>query len=472
MKHESIGSFTADSSTPEVAREQLSFEKLNSIIDETDVTVYEELNNTNPEAEAEFFADPSLAHPPNQYGKLNPEKVMHNLGILEQAADEIEESDISEKQKRFLRLIQDSNYKKNNFLAANIAYNEAVTPEDKAAAAEYHREANEALYGKPDEDTFYALLSEQLASIDVENLRPEDRMAYDKLLSAIGPVKESAMGRFQPKPETLSRFTELANDFYGNLFDAIPEGQETFTPQEAADIVNKILEDNFDDTSYHATVAPNRKIASVDHLKREITFPGARVSGDYDRQSLKIILAHEFGAHTLRAVPYEKQGIAAFSREFPDNETWDEGVAKAMEYAVSGELQTPGVGHYINIGLATFKDKNFREVLDIHSMIKFLSEVKPDETDDKRAARMQKIRKQLFHPVQRCFRGTGELPNNKDLAYYNGANMVWQYIEEHIDDPELFTNLFLAGKTVASDKDHERFVYEMHVDGLNDSVNQ
>ena len=69
--------------------------------------------------------------------------------------------------------------------------------------------------------------------------------------------------------------------------------------------------------------------------------------------------------------------------------------------------------------------------------------------------------------VQRCFRGTGELPNNKDLAYYNGANQVWKYIEENIDDPELLMDhLFLSGKTIATDKSQERLVYETKVGGL------
>ena len=72
----------------------------------------------------------------------------------------------------------------------------------------------------------------------------------------------------------------------------------------------------------------------------------------------------------------------------------------------------------------------------------------------------------VINAVQRCFRGTGELPNNKDLAYYNGANHVWRYIEEHIDDPELFDNLFLAGKSIADDIDQERLVYETKVGGI------
>lgn len=55
---------------------------------------------------------------------------------------------------------------------------------------------------------------------------------------------------------------------------------------------------------------------------------------------------------------------------------------------------------------------------------------------------------------------------DKDLAYYNGANQVWQYIEEHIDDPDLMDHLFLDGKTVATDPDQSSLAYETHVGGL------
>lgn len=467
MKNERMGFESSHASDLEQMEGRADFETLNQELNSTDVTVYEELNNTRPEARVEYFADSSLEHPRNEYGKLNPAQVARNLQTIERVREELEDADISDKQKRFLELILESDRKKNDFLAANLAYNAAETPEDKADAAEYHREANEALYGKPDEDTFYSLLGEELDKIDVENLRPSDREIYNQLLVALGPMKAEVKPRYQPRPETKQRFAEMANEFYGSLFDAIHEGQEKFTAQEAADIVNQILADNYENTAYHASVAPNSTIASVDHITRAIKFPGKRVAGDYSRKDLKQILAHELGVHTLRAAPYEDQPITAFSRELPDNETWDEGVAKAMEYAVAGEeMQEAAVKRYIGIGLANLKGKNFREVLDIQSTIDFLAGATPDETDDARAERMQKIQQKHFNDVQRCFRGTGELPNNKDLAYYNGSEMVWKYIEEHLDDPELFTNLFLAGKTVATDKDQERLVYEMHVGGL------
>lgn len=451
-------------------RPAVSFEDIISEIDNADVTVYEKLNPTNMKAARdEFLSDSSLVHPNNIYGNLNLEEVSANLTALDIAEGELAQGDdISDKQRRYAELIIQDHRLANDFLVANIAYNSAETPAEKAEAALYHREANEAYYGKPDEATFSALLQEKLNKIQLKQLRPDDQELYQSLLESIGPLEEASQNRFKPQPETVARFSEIIQDFFADPFSHIPEDQTTFTPEETASITNEILCDELggDSTDYHATVDPERANASVDHNERLIVFPGARPKGNYTRDELKTIIVHELGTHVYRALNYESHSLGAFSHGMPGNETWDEGVAKCVEQAIAGRYQDSGIDHYINIGLATFKDKNFREVFDISTALKFLAGAKPDETDIERAERLQKIRLTSFNAVQRCFRGTGELVNNKDLAYYNGANQVWQYIEEHIDDPDLMDHLFLDGKTVATDPDQSSLAYETHVGGL------
>lgn len=445
-----------------------TLEQLISDIDSAGVTVYEKLNATNLKAaREEFLSDSTLACPNNIYGNLDPDEVSRNLQTLDEAEASLSSDDISDKQRRYAAIIIDDYRRANDFLAANIAYNSAATPEEKAEATAYHHETNEAYYGKSDEDTFYTLLQEKLDKIHPDKLRPEDQAIYQSLLVAIGPRRSVQKDRFKPKPETIAQFSDLVQKFFEGPLSHIPEGQETFTPEEAANITNEILRDEFGgDTAYHASVAPERTSASVDHADRSITFPGSRPKGDYTRKDLESIIIHELGTHVYRAINYEGHPLGALSHGLPGNETWDEGVAKCVEQALAGKYQDAGVDHYINIGLATFKNKNFREVFDIGTMLKFLAGAKPDETDAERAVRLEKIRTANFNPVQRCFRGTGELVNNKDLAYYNGANQVWQYIEEHIDDPQLFDHLFLDGKSIATDPAQESIIYETHVDGL------
>ncbi|MBF1035680.1 MAG: DUF1704 domain-containing protein, partial [Candidatus Nanosynbacter sp.] len=188
--------------------------------------------------------------------------------------------------------------------------------------------------------------------------------------------------------------------------------------------------------------------ASADHEERRIYFPEDKT---YSAKRARGLIVHELGTHVLRAVPYVDHEVEAFSTGFPNNEEFDEGVAKAVEQAINGKYEDSGIDHYINIGLANFKGKNFREVYEIQCKLRELTGGKIEP---------------VFNAVQRCFRGTGELPNNKDLAYYNGANRVWKHIEDHIDDIELFDQLFLSGKIDYQNEQQEQISYEARTKGI------
>ena len=433
------------------AQEKLEKSKFEEIIDEiesTDVTVYERLNASNDkEAKQEFLENPDLIHPRNEYGNLKPEEVGENLQKLEAIEEEIASSWLTEKEGRLAEILINSNRAKNDFLLANYAYNTATTPEEKAGAARWHKEANETLYGKPDEKVFLTLLSEKLNKISPRTPEEEEELSF--LKEKIGPIPEDLPGRFKPKEETVQRFSEIVNDFFGGFLKHIPEKEE-LTSEEMVTTINEILEEEFGgmDTGYTAKVDEKAANASANHEERVIKFPEGKT---YTQDKAKALICHELGTHVMRAIPYMESDIEAFSKGMPGNETFDEGIAKCVEQAIKGKYEDSGIDHYINIGLANFRGKNFRDIYDIQISLKKLTRMKNKTT---------------LNAVQRCFRGTGELPNNKDLAYYNGANRVWQYIEEHIDDPELMDNLFLSGKANIQDKEQERLVYEMKTGGL------
>lgn len=429
-------------------QEKGKFEELADKIASTDVTVYEQLNASNDKAaKAEFLENPELEHPRNEYGNLDRGQVFSNMETLSQILEEAQGSWLTDKEGRLVELLVEGNRKKNDFLLANLAYQVAETDDEKRVAENWHRRSNEALYGAPDEGTFYTLLNEKMAGIKPET--PEEEADFEKLKSMIGDIPETEQGRFKPKQETVERFSEIVQDFFGGFLEHLPEDKEEFTSEEMVATINEILEEEFGgDTGYSAIVDSKAANASANHDDRVIKFPEGKT---YPRDKAKALLCHELGTHVMRAIPYTDHSVAAFSKELPGNETFDEGVAKCVEQAIKGKYEDSGIDHYINIGLATFKGKNFREVYEIQMLLKKLTHAKTDT---------------VINAVQRCFRGTGVLPNNKDLAYYNGANQVWQYIEENIDNPELMDNLFLAGKTIATDKDQERLVYETKVGGL------
>lgn len=427
------------------------FLEISDQIARSDVTVYERLNPTNTkEAKEEFLANPDMVRPNYEQGGLDGDEIGENLNRLLDVEEELKTADLPEGRRRLLEYLAEDCRKKNDFLAANLVYDSATEPGMKQAAAEHHREANEALYGKPDEDTFYALLKEKIDSIDYESLSDEDKKTYDELMAEIGDIPETETERFRPKQETVEQFAELVNYFFEGFLKHIPEDKKSFSSEDMVGIVNEILDEEFEDEDipYRAEIDPDASNASANHEDRRIYFPEGK---SYSSARAKALIVHELGTHVMRAIPYASHDVAAFSTGLPGNEEFDEGVAKAVEQAINGKYVDSGVDHYINIGLATFKGKNFREVYDIQCKLKRLTGGK-EET--------------VFNAVQRCFRGTGELPNNKDLAYYNGANRVWQYIEEHLDDPELFDHLFLTGKTDYQDDAQESISYELRTKGI------
>ena len=434
--------------TEKLEQGKSGFEAIIGEVASTDIIVYEQLNASNDKAaKAEFLENDELEHPRNEYGNLKIEKVVENRKKLSEIRKEAASSWLTDKEQRLLYALIEDNEKKNDFLLANYAYQTAETPEEKRLASEWHRQANEALYGKPDEGIFYALLDEKLSTIKPET--PEEEMDYQKLIKMIGDIPEIEHSRFKPKAETVSRFSEIIQDFFGGFLDHLPEDKEEYTSEEMVATINDILGEEFGgDTGYSAAIDEKAANASANHVERSIKFPEGKI---YSKAKAKALICHELGTHVMRAIPYMDHPVRAFSNELPENETFDEGVAKCVEQAINGKYEDSGIDHYINIGLANFKGKNFRDVYEIQMLLKKLTHAKTDA---------------VLNGVQRCFRGTGELPNNKDLAYYNGSNQVWQYIEEHLDDPELMDTLFLSGKTATLKKDQERLVYETKVGGI------
>lgn len=452
-------------SNPEIDKPS-DFHELLEKVSATDITVYEILNPTNTaSARAEFISNPNLTKPNFEQGNINPTVISQNLGTISNIYSEIENANLSNIEELTLQIITDDNAKKNAFVQDCINYNAATTPAEKAACAETHQFTNEALYGLPDEDTFYSLLSDQLAKISVDSLSDADKKLYDSLISDIGEIKPTNVDRFKPHPETVERFSEMVNLLFENFWQHIPEGKDEFTTEEACAITNQIIQDEIgqDNTEYRAIMSEQDTNVSVNHDKRAIIFPVNRAAGNFSRLGLKKILVHELCTHAYRALVYEDSEIPALSHGLPGNVDIDEGIAKCCEQAVEGKYSDSGVEHYINIGLANFKHKNFREVFDIQQKLLYLKGCKPEESDADKSSRIHEKNNIIFNRTMRCFRGTGELPNNKDLVYYNGANLVWHYIEDHIDDPNLLDNLFLSGKSNILDENQSRLIYESKV---------
>lgn len=437
-----------------------------NIMNETDIDVIDVLNNTNTDAKEEFLANKELPKPKNSYGHLDIKRIEKNINAIIALKKELELSEIPEKKRTMATLILENNLKRNRFVYANYLYNHSGADSREKAARE-HRRANTALYGEPDADLFWSVLGEKLSAIPVGNLSKEDKIMYDELLEMLGPLHEVKGGIFRPQKATVDWFSYVVEQFYAGFLSHIPSGQQIFSIEEACAITNEIIRSEFgentitditadicaDLTGWKAVVIPDGAVASTNCEQKVINFPGRRSRGAYTREELKSIIIHELGVHALRSLPYESCEIKAFSQGLPGYEAFEEGVAKAVDQAVNHRYEDFGLLHYISIGLASLLGKNFREVYEIQCRIEHLTGGEP-------AGR-------CFDSVQRTFRGTGELPNHKDLVYCNGAIQVWKYIEAHLYDTELMEGLFLSGKSSRLNKMHERMIYEAHVGGYN-----
>ena len=139
-----------------------------------------------------------------------------------------------------------------------------------------------------------------------------------------------------------------------------------------------------------------------DFCHKQIVFPGRRSKGDFSIEDACAVLVHELGTHFFRAANAEHFSFKPLTTGLPDYESFEEGLATACEQVIRGVFYYPGESHYLSIGLSTFLNYNFREVYEVRCAIDALS-----HTLNKQ---------QCFDSVQRSFRGTGILTNNKDLV--------------------------------------------------------
>lgn len=421
---------------------------LRNILNETDVDVLQELINENRSARSEFLSDASMQAPLCIYPHLNPERYRKSLEQIETctASGELEKLPFFERQ--LAEMMLDFNFKKHSFLLAVCDWNNAENETQKTEAAARHQAANQALYGLPDRSEFEAILCELLDRIQPDALNKADRQSYEELLDMLPPLPANPCRMYRPADWVLQRFSELANDFYAPFLRHIPADQTTFTIQEAADITAEILRDELAEYAekWSVIVDIGRVSAAVDQEERRILFPSDRIPNTYTRSSLMNIITHELGVHVLRAMPYQNMQIQAFSRGLPGYETIDEGIAKLMEQGVSGIYQESGIVHYITVGLAHFCNMNFRQIFEIQKRLQKLS-----------GGASEII---CYNSVQRAFRGTTALPVHKDLVYYNGAVQIWKFVEQRIDDPQLFDSLLLSAKTDIFNPAQMQLVYE------------
>ena len=403
-------------------------------------------------AKDEFLKDARLKYPRYEYDKLNEKALGKKRAHISLLLNEVKtRSDLSEDlRKTFLKDLGQSWYF-TELISAAHDYNAGV---EKASAQKRFERASDAALGRMHEDTFWSLLRERVASINIKKLNAEDYVIYHEMLALIGVMGRNRKRHYVPSRLLVRKFGRKIRDLFDGIAKYIPKDRDSFTPQDGADIINEIIKQELY-IPFVAEVDDNRLTATMNISEHKIVMPGGRTE-HYTRIELEKLIVHELGVHTIRAVSAEggDTTVFAFSKGGAYSRLTEEGLAKVCEQAIDGKYDDICIVRYLAIGLAQVCKKNFRQTFEILWRLEHLASGR--SKDD------------CFSVVQRVFRGTGVLPINTDLIYYRGYALVWRYIDRHIDDPDLVKTLFLSGKNDFLEQKRETLFKTMREDGLID----
>lgn len=347
-----------------------------------------------------------------------------------------------------------------NLAMAMRDYNNATDPEAKADATERFMNANIELYGEPDRETYYSLLSEKVSKIAGKQRSLEAEAIFTELKSSLPEQAfdaSLAKSRFRPSQETVNWMNQVVHSLFDDMLRHVPETDEPIGPEQLRDIFQVIIDEEFEDENWTAELKEAKAI-SVNAGAKRVTVP-------VDRQPMSVaevrrLVVHELGIHMLTAITGESTDLKPLGRGLDGYADTQEGLGKVAEQALDGEFKEAGVDHYITAGLTYFDHKDFVGAYEVKWRMKLLEDLAEGEIPtDEQILKAKRLA--IDGPgiaTMRIFRGTDELPLFKDLSYYNGSVEVWKYLES-IRGDDLQLSLLLAGK-ISTSKEHQRVVLE------------
>jgi hypothetical protein len=355
--------------------EASDFKRLLKEISQSSISVNRMLDATNgSRAKEEFLVNYALRQPRNEYGNLSGRKASDNLCEIRVLGRKLRLANISRKEYALLEMMLDENEKKNKFVLANYLYNGLVGN----------------TFGK-------------MPALDNDN---DGFVDYDPILK-----EKIARARDLHYLANVELYGEISAETFWSLLDEKLEN----------------IGDNIDFCKKKGEYqVPDQDFVEYDDIAEAETeyeellaLVGPRASATYDRYQPRRSIFDEFSAII------QEMGAEGFKRRITEkkmleDEIFQKCVDMVIDQAKAGKFDRfAGATSYIAIGLATIMHYDFRRVFEIIWRMEKLT----GKVDKNRA----------FDYTQRAFRGTGVLPNNKDLAYYRNTEKIWHYIEKNID---------------------------------------
>jgi len=94
---------------------------------------------------------------------------------------------------------------------------------------------------------YRSLLSEKVAKIDAKDLDGRALEVKGELMDLLGDIDtDGTEERFRPSDETMEWMHGVVESLYGTMLDHVPEDHETFNAEEAKEIFDAILREEFE----------------------------------------------------------------------------------------------------------------------------------------------------------------------------------------------------------------------------------
>lgn len=361
---------------------------------------------------------------------------------------------------------------------------DAESEEFKQSAARY-QEANEQLYGKPDEALREMLYGEVLAQAHEKTLHPSAQHIYDQLVNGTTIYLERTQVRLpgmgtdyserlpQDVKEQLSELKEvlqeqfadtirITNEYWENVI--LPRGDdEPAFDTEDMHAVFTLVRDFYDPenaTGIGIVIDPDKTSLAWDTPSMSVKI-GAKRKKINDPTEMVSKIIHEYGVHGLRVVNGRRVNVPTFDTgmysdanvgEQSDYLTFEEGFATLCEMAIDDRFtkwKSLHISHSMALN-ARYEGLDFRQAYERTWRARVLMDVRDGaEVTDKI---IDTAKKQAYVSCVRVMRGTPTqltdgplLTFNKDLAYLGGKLDALKYLAENRGNKQAVVRLF-AGK--------------------------
>lgn len=359
---------------------------------------------------------------------------------------------------------------------------------DFIASLHRFQDANETLYGEPDEVLTDKVLGEIWSQIESkpldangEKLLHELRNGTSMMINGenviIPPLPRSKSGERLPenlrerlvplRESLLEEFTDVKrviDEYYQNVClnraESDPQrGVFTVADMQAVFIATRNLRDPDNDAGIEVRVNDTASALAWDTPTMSVVVGGKRAPIDTPLEMLAKVV-HEYGVHGMRAVNGKKSTLPilgaglftdAHDGESTDYLTFEEGFASLCETAILDKEQgwePLYISRYI-VAVSTYAGLDFRQSFEQNWRVCVLMSAKEGSTIDDKLIKREK--EQAYISTVRLRRGspttyTGHEPVsfNKDLAYLKGKVKALEYLESTGFDQIAIRRLFTA----------------------------